>query len=626
MKLDHVDRGAVPILACHWLKENADRYKYLGDEAEELHKKILEEPPETDAARENYCLFLEKLENNYFCVKYNIMSNGASICPTEYACFFVKNQYNMPISIELYCRVATRNQGTDPGQLAKVMTEQVGDSAALVMRILKSEEEKRRWIIEQAIQTPNTRQWIMDKLVSRYNLTRIATAGEDGNNPLLGVVIQEFKPRAKWAYFGVVMLVYLVISLIRFLFAIIAAGKLNSGAGVMLAIMILVLFFCGRSVTREIKSARMKKRINQDCSIIIRAIESMKQVKSQIAVARAQMEKDIRLYIEAYRGADQVNENAFPGYQVLGERDLSFAASDRAMLRINELLKSIEAPKKNVKFRHIIIFFFVLFLCLGDLGDLSIGGTGFWKDLAFTESDNPKTTSSGAKETQGGSETKEQQAEWYIAAPVCNVRATPGGDVIGTLDAGTLVNVSETMDDGKGTIWAMASTDSITGWVSRKVIRQVDIDEIPIVNASATSELSTKSNGVMSAGLATDGYLMTAWQEGVPGYGEGQQLRIEFGDSQSVASVRIINGNVKNAESYAENGRLKQVSVTADDGSTFVYDLEDEYNYTEGTLLVFESPVITTGLTFTINSVYQGSKYEDTCITELTAYRNRTAD
>lgn len=121
---------------------------------------------------------------------------------------------------------------------------------------------------------------------------------------------------------------------------------------------------------------------------------------------------------------------------------------------------------------------------------------------------------------------------------------------------------------------------------------------------------------------AKDGNINTCWAEGVDGPGSGEILEyITFNVDKPVkiSGVRIVNGCCNSKEAYYNNNRVKAVRVTAGNIDK-VYMLKEEFGVYQD--LKFDSPDIGNGtpVSITIEFVYLGNKYDDTCIAEFQPY------
>ena len=143
-----------------------------------------------------------------------------------------------------------------------------------------------------------------------------------------------------------------------------------------------------------------------------------------------------------------------------------------------------------------------------------------------------------------------------------------------------------------------------------KKVTMDDIDDV-----YATSYLIEERLGFYhKPSNVIDGNNTTAWVEDADGQGEGESLTIELDDTYAVSGFVINAGYQKNTEVYDNNSRPKELIVTFSDGQSFMVELDDYYGAQK---VVLDSSIETTSVTFTINDVYPGGKYEDTVISEI---------
>ena len=120
-----------------------------------------------------------------------------------------------------------------------------------------------------------------------------------------------------------------------------------------------------------------------------------------------------------------------------------------------------------------------------------------------------------------------------------------------------------------------------------------------------------------SPDLAMDGDRTTGWVEGAAGQGEGEYLTIEFDDVYEIHGFTIYAGYQKSEDLYRKNSRPSAIQVVYDGGNSERYELADKNG---GQEIELPAPVQTSSVTFVIDSVYSGSKYEDTVISEIVIY------
>lgn len=155
---------------------------------------------------------------------------------------------------------------------------------------------------------------------------------------------------------------------------------------------------------------------------------------------------------------------------------------------------------------------------------------------------------------------------------------------------------------------------------------------------SASSVLKTDAINKYNYNPETlfDNDLSTAWVEGVPGNGEGEWVEIEFMENvESVEGIGIINGYTKREAIYNANSRIKKIQLEVYRGErsmqpykrTIIELKQKQFNELNKNV---EAPFISwladhvgsepygiSKIRLTILEVIPGTKYEDTCISEL---------
>ncbi len=116
----------------------------------------------------------------------------------------------------------------------------------------------------------------------------------------------------------------------------------------------------------------------------------------------------------------------------------------------------------------------------------------------------------------------------------------------------------------------------------------------------------------------------TAWVEGVKGDGIGESITLTLKKPTEVNQIGIIPGYSKSRELYFANNRVAEVKIVLDNSDTVTRSLVDEYLF-----FSTNSPkayqMIELGknnkpvkeIKIIITKVYKGTKYDDTCITEI---------
>ncbi len=105
------------------------------------------------------------------------------------------------------------------------------------------------------------------------------------------------------------------------------------------------------------------------------------------------------------------------------------------------------------------------------------------------------------------------------------------------------------------------------------------------------------------------------WVEGVDGNGIGEYVTVEF--TEPVIELELINGysDIQNMKLYKENARVKTFKLEDLDNNITTTVSFDDYVYFNQVIL--EKP--TTKVRLTIQEVYPGTKYQDTCFSSILA-------
>lgn len=140
------------------------------------------------------------------------------------------------------------------------------------------------------------------------------------------------------------------------------------------------------------------------------------------------------------------------------------------------------------------------------------------------------------------------------------------------------------------------------------------------VNFSAVSASSELSSSTFSykVGNVQDWDQSTAWVEGKDGDGIGEWVKLETGETVTITGIEILNGYHKTEELFFANNRAKKVLIEFSDGTKIEKVLTD--GYYQNNQVNIGKKVTTQYIKVTILEVYKGSKYSDTCITEIHAY------
>lgn len=135
-----------------------------------------------------------------------------------------------------------------------------------------------------------------------------------------------------------------------------------------------------------------------------------------------------------------------------------------------------------------------------------------------------------------------------------------------------------------------------------------------VKSAQSSSEL-TEETTTYSVDQIMDGDFSTAWADGVDGQGIGESISLIFDQTYLLSGFEINAGFQKNNDLYWKNSRPETITIEYPDGSSeqcILQDINDKQT------AYLQNPVETDRLTIRIDSVYEGTKYQDTAISELT--------
>lgn len=105
-----------------------------------------------------------------------------------------------------------------------------------------------------------------------------------------------------------------------------------------------------------------------------------------------------------------------------------------------------------------------------------------------------------------------------------------------------------------------------------------------------------------------------AWCEGVKGSGIGQSVTIRIDRGSPFKRLWVANGYGKTAKSFRENGRVARLKITTDTGLSTTVRLIDQAGEQPFNL---PREAAFRWVKLSIDKVYPGSLYEDTCISAV---------
>lgn len=141
------------------------------------------------------------------------------------------------------------------------------------------------------------------------------------------------------------------------------------------------------------------------------------------------------------------------------------------------------------------------------------------------------------------------------------------------------------------------------------------IGKLNVIDQESTSILSDSFKKDYGPHKVLDGDKSTVWAEGIEGPGYGESITLYLDSVHTVKQLKIVNGLINSSDGYYKNNRVASIILTFSDGTSQTANLSDDN--TGYQVINLSQPVQTSCLTITIDSVYSGYKYDDTCIAEV---------
>lgn len=191
--------------------------------------------------------------------------------------------------------------------------------------------------------------------------------------------------------------------------------------------------------------------------------------------------------------------------------------------------------------------------------------------------------------------------------------------------------------------WSRVDRSMVWSKFQRRIFTETEpnLYEVPLFNSvksvKADSEYTEKINGEdivyrarnMAVNFSQDEVAeknfiqIPPWVEGVAGPGIGQKVYVEFWEPFD--NIIVLNGYVDllNPKLYKENNRVKDMLVIGkDDGGNILFE-ESVFFVDVPSFQKFEFPVKARFVELMIQSVYSGTKYDDTCIRSIFSWPSR---
>jgi hypothetical protein len=151
--------------------------------------------------------------------------------------------------------------------------------------------------------------------------------------------------------------------------------------------------------------------------------------------------------------------------------------------------------------------------------------------------------------------------------------------------------------------------------------------EVTRYKTSASSSLKGdryKPDNVNKLGEVGLGDDNSCWAEGAPGNGVGEWLQVEPPVPVLLDTLEITNGFAASEALFRANNRIKKLDLSINGSGPVSVQLPDQMDPFDIKLPETENVIRTIRLT--IREVYPGTKYQDTCISQIRLLRNLTKE
>ena len=145
-----------------------------------------------------------------------------------------------------------------------------------------------------------------------------------------------------------------------------------------------------------------------------------------------------------------------------------------------------------------------------------------------------------------------------------------------------------------------------------------------ILDARSSSQISQEGRD-NSAWAAVDGNLTTSWQEGADGSGIGEWVEYDLDRTYQMGEIHLWLGNWNDSQDtdyFYGNNRPMDLRITVWEGEEMTFDYTHTFGDGKAETGLKDFPDTARGsrIRFTIESVYAGDTWDDTCIAEIGIY------
>jgi hypothetical protein len=213
-----------------------------------------------------------------------------------------------------------------------------------------------------------------------------------------------------------------------------------------------------------------------------------------------------------------------------------------------------------------------------------------------------------------GANLTEAQSLWATLSESGSVSHPPRHQRLAAVERGWLRRASLTKGTVDTSAKAAGTADKpLPTWARRNCTPVLAVSQQ--ADLCFSSYLSPQGSSTYTPKNTRDGNSNTAWVEGVPGQGIGENFTLIFNERAQVNQFSIRNGYAKSTKAYTRNSRVRKLKATASNGQKITLMFSDTSEWQTIDTLTDFGPV--SWITFEISNVYPGTHYQDTAITEL---------
>lgn len=157
----------------------------------------------------------------------------------------------------------------------------------------------------------------------------------------------------------------------------------------------------------------------------------------------------------------------------------------------------------------------------------------------------------------------------------------------------------------------------------KEYFKQISPDEIDFSKYTKIQPASTEENSVKqsesydySAKSVVDGDATSSWQENEEGIGEGKGFKLNLDKSHKIRYIVLTLGNWRSDQLWEYNARPKILTIQVGEQKKDVEFSNEKKKF----CLSFEEPLEAGDVSMYIKEAYEGSRWQDTCISEIELY------